>query len=46
LFQNFQIVAENSETGVWIDFALACKYIDDKRNEEVLIAQIKNPEKY
>ena len=48
--------AENSETGVWIDFALACKYIDDnshktliERNEEVgrLIAHaIKNPEKY
>ena len=48
--------AENSETGVWIDFALASKYIDDnshktliESNEEVgrLIAHaIKNPEKY
>ncbi len=48
--------AENSETRVWIDFALACKYIDDnshktliERNEEVgrLNAHaIKNPEKY
>ncbi len=48
--------AENSETGVWIDFALACEYINIdshknliERNEEVgrLIAHaIKNPEKY
>jgi len=48
--------AENSETGVWIDFSLACEYIDEnshkiliERNEEVgrLIAHaIKNPEKY
>lgn len=48
--------AENSETGVWIDFAIASKYINEvsykiliERNEEVgrLIAHaIKNPEKY
>lgn len=48
--------AENSETGVWIDFALASKYINEanykvliERNEEVgrLIAHaIKNPERY
>ncbi|MGK2861582.1 MAG: four helix bundle protein [Chitinophagaceae bacterium] len=48
--------AENSETGVWIDFALTCMYIDkDQRNtlilknEEVgklLYHMINNPEKY
>jgi len=48
--------AENSETGVWIDFSLACHYINEdshkiliERNEEVgrLISHaIKNPEKY
>ncbi len=48
--------AENSETGVWFDFSLECKYIDpDKhslfifRNEEIgrlLNHMINNPEKY
>lgn len=48
--------AENSESGVWINFALACDYINEdshkiliERNEEVgkLIAHaIKKPEKY
>jgi len=48
--------AENSETQVWIDFAFACKYIDEKtsisfiqRSEEVgrLINHMTaNPEKY
>lgn len=48
--------AENSETLVWIEFSLACKYIDDSifqtlalRNEEVgklLNHVITNPEKY
>lgn len=47
---------ENSETGVWLDFSLACKYIDQKthlkfisENEEVgklLHHMINNPEKY
>ena len=48
--------AENSETNVWIDFALACKYINEEtrallsgKNEEVgklLSHMINNPEKY
>lgn len=48
--------AENSETGVWIDFAFHCNYIDQEtkidlasRNEEVgrlLHHMITNPEKY
>ena len=48
--------AENSETGVWIDFAFACKYINEeqkhlllKTNDEVgklLHHIIFNPEKY
>lgn len=48
--------AENSETGVWIDFALNCNYIKEQvhqelieKNEEVdrmLHHMIKNPEKY
>lgn len=48
--------AENSETGVWIDFALACDYItSDKhqlliqQNEEVgklIHHALKNPDKY
>ena len=47
---------ENSETGVWLDFALACKYIDESvfqklsnENAEVgklLHHMIVNPEKY
>jgi len=47
---------ENSETQVWIDFAQACKYIDDEtahdfrmRSEEVgriLQARQDNPEKF
>jgi four helix bundle protein len=48
--------AENSETGIWIDFALACEYINEQtrvsltnKNEEVgklLNHIITNPEKY
>jgi four helix bundle protein len=47
---------ENSETGVWLDFSLACKYISDEvhrqlsdENEEIgrlLNHMINNPEKY
>ncbi len=48
--------AENSETQVWLDFALACNYIDQntylsftQRSEEVgrlINHMIANPEKY
>ena len=48
--------AENSETGVWVDFAFACKYITDEeykrltaKKEEagkLLGDMIKNPDKY
>ena len=48
--------SENSETGVWLDFSLACKYIDadihlklNQENEEIgklLNHMISNPEKY
>ena len=48
--------AENSETGVWIEFAFACKYIDETiykdllaQNDEVgkmISHAINNPEKY
>jgi four helix bundle protein len=48
--------AENSETNVWIDFALACNYIDEQisnslrtKSEEVgklLNHMINNPDKY
>jgi four helix bundle protein len=48
--------AENSETGVWIDFSFACQYINEQtkisllsKNEEVgklLNHIISNPEKY
>jgi four helix bundle protein len=47
---------ENTETQVWLDFSLACKYIDDKkfndlntRAEEIgklLNHMIENPDKY
>ncbi|MBC7875023.1 MAG: four helix bundle protein [Ferruginibacter sp.] len=47
---------ENSETSGWLDFALACKYINDimhsslvSKNEEIgrlLNHMINNPEKY
>jgi four helix bundle protein len=47
---------ENSETGVWLDFAFACKYINEKTNKELIFNSeevgrllnhmIKNPEKY
>lgn len=47
---------ENSETGVWLDFAFACKYINveihkklSDENEEIgrlLNHMINNPEKY
>jgi four helix bundle protein len=48
--------AENSETAVWIDFSIACKYMNSEefrsfshRNDEVgklLGAMIRNPEKF
>ena len=48
--------AENSETGVWLDFAFACSYITKeqhahliRRNEEIgrLLGHMRiNPEKY
>lgn len=48
--------AENSETGVWLDFAYTCKYITQEihsnlisKNEEVgnlLHHMLNNPEKY
>ena len=47
---------ENSETGVWLDFAVACKYLSAEmyaklttENEEIgklLYHMINNPEKY
>ncbi len=47
---------ENTETQVWLDFSLACKYIDERlykelneKSEEVgklLNHMIENPEKY
>ncbi len=47
---------ENTETRIWLDFALACKYIDmngyenyDKRALEIgklLNHMIENPKKY
>jgi four helix bundle protein len=47
---------ENSETGVWLDFALSCQYIHQQRHEELmnknneigrmLYHMIQNPEKY
>jgi hypothetical protein len=52
----FALAIENTETRVWLDFALACEYIpkfffDDfnKRTEEIgrlLNHIIQNPEKY
>ncbi len=48
--------AENSETGIWLDFALACNYIPNElrremstKSEEIgrmLNHMIHNPEKY
>lgn len=48
--------AENSETGVWIDFAFTCKYIDEIKFKELILLNeevgkmishaINNPEKY
>jgi len=48
--------SENSETGVWIDFAFECGYIDEQilnslraKNEEIgklLNHMINNPDKY
>jgi four helix bundle protein len=48
--------AENSDTGVWLDFSLACEYIDSSvhskliaESEEIgklLFHMINNPEKY
>jgi four helix bundle protein len=47
---------ENSETSGWLDFALACKYIDLKTHNDLLLKNqeigrllnhmINNPEKY
>lgn len=47
---------ENSETQVWLDYALACKYIDEAKFKELLIQSeevgkllhhmINNPERY
>ena len=47
---------ENSETGVWLDFALACNYISPETHKELLILNeeigrmlnhmICHPEKY
>lgn len=48
--------AENSETGVWLDFSLACEYVSQEKhvdltakNEEVgrlIHHMISNPDKY
>ena len=48
--------AENSETNIWLDFALACKYLHSEkhsqmivRNEEIgrlLNHMLNNPDKY
>lgn len=48
--------AENSETGVWLDFSFSCEYIDEDihknliaKNEEVgrlINHMLRNPEKY
>lgn len=48
--------AENSETSVWLDFALACKYITQTTHENLIIKNeevgkmishaLNNPEKY
>jgi four helix bundle protein len=48
--------SENSETNVWIDFSLSCKYISEEehtkwinRNEQIgrlLCHMINNPERY
>jgi four helix bundle protein len=47
---------ENSETGVWLDFALACEYINSDTHEKLVTQNaeigrmlnhmINNPEKY
>lgn len=47
---------ENSETGVWFDFSLVCKYITKQRHEEMILRNeeigrllnhmINNPDKY
>ncbi|MFI5129268.1 MAG: four helix bundle protein [Chitinophagales bacterium] len=48
--------AENLETGVWIDFAFACRYIDEAEHKLITVKKdevgkllgdiIKNPGKY
>lgn len=48
--------AENSETGVWIDFSLACNYISETTNKDLKLKNdevgkllhhmLNNPEKY
>jgi hypothetical protein len=47
---------ENSETSGWLDFSLACKYINDLKHKELSVKNeeigrllnhmINNPEKY
>jgi four helix bundle protein len=47
---------ENSETNVWLDFSLACKYISIEKHKEMLLRNeeigrllnhmMNNPEKY
>jgi four helix bundle protein len=47
---------ENSETGVWLDFSLACNYINQAAHQQLLLKNeeigrmlnhmINNPEKY
>ncbi len=48
--------AENSETTVWLDFALACKYLDQETHDKMILEtseigrllnyMIQNPEKF
>jgi four helix bundle protein len=48
--------SENSETQLWLDFALACHYIDDRKREELQLKSeeigrllnymINNPDKF
>jgi len=48
--------SENSETGVWFDFSLACKYIPQQKHEKMVLRNdeigrllnhmINNPDKY
>ena len=46
---------ENSETGVWVDFAFACRYINEEEHKQITVKKeevgkllgdmIKNPDK-